>query len=104
MRDVMYALRALVWGFVVMSLPIAAAAQDVPRVEVSAGWRLLMPTQELIREFDDRFPLGWYGDVAITLTDTIAIVGDFAGCYKTIDRSYTISPDYSARATPLASC
>jgi hypothetical protein len=92
MRDVMYALRALVWGFVVMSLPIAAAAQDVPRVEVSAGWRLLMPTQELIREFDDRFPLGWYGDVAITLTDTIAIVGDFAGSYKTIDRSYTISP------------
>jgi len=88
MKHVMRQLRVLVWGLVLVSFPIPAAAQNAPRVEVSAGWRLLIPMEELIREFDGSFPLGWYGDVAVTLTDTISVVGDVAGSYRTFDESF----------------
>jgi opacity protein-like surface antigen len=83
-----------------VALPASSAAQDAPRVEVSAGWRLLISLEELIREFDGAFPAGWYGDIAINVTDTIAVVGDVAGVYKTFDestaRTFGLNPDVTA--------
>jgi len=87
MKRVMRQLRVLISGIVLVSIPTPAAAQNAPRVEISAGWRLLQSFEELSSRFDGMFPLGWYGDVAITVTDTISVVGDVAGAYRRIEES-----------------
>jgi hypothetical protein len=80
-------LRVLSCGIFLLSVPAAAAAQNAPPVEISTGWQLLIPFQELSSQFEGLFPLGWYGDVAINLTDTISVVGDIAGSYRHIEES-----------------
>jgi hypothetical protein len=87
MKHVMRQLRVLMAGIVLVGIPVSAAAQDAPRVEISAGWPLLISFEELSSQFNGVFPLGWYGDVAVTLSDGISVVGDVAGSYRHIDES-----------------
>lgn len=91
MKHVMRPLRVLIWAIVLVGVPVSAAAQNTPQVEISTGWRLLIPFEELSSQFKEAFPLGWYGDVAMTLTDTISVVGDVAGSYTHIGESSATS-------------
>jgi opacity protein-like surface antigen len=60
-----------------------AAAQDVPKVEVSGGWNY-----QAMKSNDDEdwthFSKGWYADVAVAVTNMWSAVGQVAGDYKTI--------------------
>lgn len=59
-----------------------AAAQDRPSMEISGGWRFLHST-----EIDESLSAGWYADVAGSVTNAIAIVGEVAGAYKTVEET-----------------
>jgi len=70
------------------ALPAASAAQGLPRIELSAGWRLLHAT-DVNEQFDETLAAGWYADVAWNVTNAIALVGDVAGAYKTFEEAIT---------------
>jgi len=61
----------IVLALAVLAVATPAAAQDVPRVEVSGGYNFL-------RVFDDElgdeqnFPAGWYADVSGNVTPIFA--------------------------------
>jgi opacity protein-like surface antigen len=71
----------------VFGLAGSAAAQDTPRAEVSAGYQFFTGKGENEDEDWENFPAGWYADVAGNLTNTVGIVGQVSGNYKTIDES-----------------
>jgi opacity protein-like surface antigen len=60
-----------------------ASAQDVAKVELSAGWNYMA-----VKSNDDEdwthFSKGWYGDVAYAVNNMWSVVGVVAGDYKTI--------------------
>ena len=62
-----------------LSMTIPAAAQTVPRAEVSAGYQFLSAT--LITR-DESLPKGWYVDVAGNVTRVLSIVFQAGGNYK----------------------
>ena len=57
-------------------LTAPAAAQDVPGVELSAGYSSIHISQET-------HPVGWYGDASVALGRSIALVGAATGTYYT---------------------
>jgi opacity protein-like surface antigen len=62
-----------------LAIPQSARAQDNAN-EFSAGWRLL--------HFEgETFTLGWYADVLRKLTDSLGVVGEVSGQYKTVDET-----------------
>lgn len=61
-----------------------AAAQDTPKVEVSGGYQYAAFKASGDDSFE-KFPAGWYADVAFNATPIFAIVGNVGGNYKTID-------------------
>jgi hypothetical protein len=65
-------------------LASTAAAQDRPSFEASGGWNLLHST-----EIDETLPVGWYGDIAANVTNTIGIVGQVTGAYKSLNETTT---------------
>jgi opacity protein-like surface antigen len=73
-------------GLLFVALPVSSAAQAAPRAEFSAGWRLLHATI-VSDEGSETLPAGWYADIAVNVTDAIALVGDVAGAYKTHEES-----------------
>lgn len=70
-------------GLMVAVLAVAvsapAMAQVTPGVEVALGYSYLRDN-----EIDESFPLGWYADIAGNLSDTLALVGEVGGNYKTV--------------------
>jgi hypothetical protein len=61
-----------------------AAAQDGPKVELSGGynWLTAKPSDE---DEWTKFPAGWYFDVAGNVNNSVGIVGQITGNYKTFD-------------------
>jgi hypothetical protein len=88
MNETRLVVRAVLCVTLVLAFPFASAAQEAPRAEFSAGWRLLH-AMDVLAEEDETFPAGWYADVSFNLTDIIALVGDVAGAYKTFDETVT---------------
>lgn len=66
-----------------MGASLPAAAQSAGNVEVSGGYNFLRIQDEELEEDDKNFPAGWYADVSGGLTDTLALVGQVSGNYKT---------------------
>jgi opacity protein-like surface antigen len=67
---------------------MTASAQNVPRPEFSAGWRLLTLPDTFGQE-SQTMPLGWYADVAGNLNRVFGVVGEVGGNYKSFDQSLT---------------
>jgi opacity protein-like surface antigen len=87
-RQTSCAWRILLGGLLLLALPVSSTAQGTPRAEFSAGWRLLQ-AMDFDGETDETFPAGWYADVAVNVTDAIALVGDVSGAYKSFEETFT---------------
>lgn len=68
----------------VLSTTTPAAAQTVPRAEVSAGYQFLSAT---LLSRDESLPRGWYVDVAGNVTRVLSIVFQAGGNYKGYEES-----------------
>lgn len=79
-------IRALLCAFVLFGVAAPSSAQNAPRAEFSAGWRLLNLPDAFDSE-SETFPLGWYADVAGNLTRAIAVVGEVSGSYKSFNEN-----------------
>jgi len=75
---------AAVLSLMVVGIAIPAAAQDAPKAEISAGYNWLGAKQSGEDELE-KFPKGWYADVAGNVTPMISIVGQVTGNYKTFE-------------------
>jgi opacity protein-like surface antigen len=62
----------------------APAAAQTPKAEVSVGYHWLGAKSSGDDEWE-KFPAGWYADVAGNVSDTVSIVGQVTGNYKTFD-------------------
>ena len=60
------------------------AAQDTPKAEFSAGYNWLAAKSSGDDSWE-KFPKGWYADIAGNISDTLSVVGQVTGNYKTID-------------------
>ena len=65
-----------------------AAAQDTPKAEISVGYNWLGLKQSGENDWV-KFPKGWYADVAGNISDTLSIVGQVTGNYKTFEDDST---------------
>ena len=54
-----------------------AEAQEAPRYELSGGYAFLRD-----HDIETSFPLGWYSSVALNLTNSLGVVADVGGSYK----------------------
>jgi hypothetical protein len=61
-----------------------AAAQGTPKAEVSAGYSWFTAKASGDESWE-KFPKGWYADVAGNVSDTLSIVGQVTGNYKTFE-------------------
>ncbi len=71
MRNLGMAIGACAFGMLIMASPAAAQTG----VELSAGYNLLITE-------DDSVPVGWYVDVAKSVSGNIGVVGQVTGNYK----------------------
>ena len=65
-----------------LGFALPAAAQAVPKAELSVGYQFLRAQQG--DEFKESFPAGWYADVVGNVTSMLGIVGEVGGNYKTV--------------------
>jgi opacity protein-like surface antigen len=76
-----------------LAIPQPVRAQDNTG-EFSAGWRLL--------HFEEQtFGLGWYADVLANLTDTLGVVGEVSGQYKTSEETRMVAANLVSVSTDL---
>jgi opacity protein-like surface antigen len=68
----------------VVGYAVPASAQGTPKAEISAGYNYLALKGSEDDEWT-KFPKGWYADVAGNVTETVSIVGQVTGNYKTFD-------------------
>ena len=61
-----------------------AAAQNTPKAEFSAGYNWFAAKSSGDESWE-KFPKGWYADIAGNISDTLSIVGQVTGNYKTVD-------------------
>jgi len=78
--------RRLVLCLLLTTAALPAAAQDVPRAEVSGGYQFLNVSVEGEGESLGK---GWYADVVGNLNRTVGIVFEVGGSYKSISASET---------------
>jgi opacity protein-like surface antigen len=71
---------------IVVGFATPAAAQDTPKVEISGGYNFFSGKASGDEDWE-KFPKGWYADIAGNVTETIGIVGQVTGNYKTIEDS-----------------
>ncbi|MGH9242199.1 MAG: outer membrane beta-barrel protein [Vicinamibacterales bacterium] len=71
----------------VVGFAAPAAAQDTPKAEVSVGYNWLTAKASGDEEWE-KFPKGWYADVAGNISDTLSIVGQVTGNYKTFEDEF----------------
>lgn len=83
-RGSMKWLGAMTLGLMVVGFAAPAAAQDTPKAEVSVGYNWLAAKQPSDDEWT-KFPKGWYFDVAGNVSDTLSVVGQITGNYKTFE-------------------
>lgn len=80
-------------GCCALALGIAgsAAAQDVPRAELSAGYQFLSlkSAGDTGDGFDESLGKGWYADVAGNLGRSFAVLFQVSGNYKTFEETET---------------
>jgi hypothetical protein len=79
---------AVVLCLMVVGIAAPAAAQDTPKAEVSVGYNWLTAKESGDDDIDDeweKFPKGFYFDIAGNVSDTLSVVGQFTGNYKTFD-------------------
>ena len=77
---------ALLAAGALLTVSSPAFAQDTSRVEISGGGRYYHATLNSIvdpfqLERPNDFPEGWYGDIAVNLSEKFAIVGEAGGNY-----------------------
>jgi hypothetical protein len=77
-------LGAMALCLMVIGFAAPAAAQDTPKAEVSVGYNWFTAKASGDEEWE-KFPKGWYADVAGNISDTLSIVGQVTGNYKTIE-------------------
>ena len=75
---------AMALCLMVVGFAAPAAAQDTPKAEVSVGYNWLTAKASGDEEWE-KFPKGWYADVAGNISDTLSIVGQVTGNYKTFE-------------------
>ena len=63
---------------VLLGVASASSAQEVPRAEFSAGWRLLN-VPDAFGGDSETLPVGWYADIAGNLNRAFAVVADLSG-------------------------
>ena len=63
----------------VLVTPLAAQAQDTPRLEVAAGYAFLRDQDTALN-----FPVGWVASASGKITSSLGIVGAAGGSYKTL--------------------
>jgi opacity protein-like surface antigen len=68
----------------VIGFATPAAAQDTPKAVISGGYNWLTG-KSASDESWEKFPKGWYFDVAGNVTDMVSIVGQVTGNYKTFE-------------------
>ena len=73
-----------------------ALAQDAPKAEVSLGYNWLGVKQSGEDELE-KFPKGWYFDVAGNVTPMVSIVGQVTGNYKTFEDPDGFDPDFDLK-------
>ena len=61
-----------------------ASAQGTPKAEVSGGYSWFTAKASGDESWE-KFPKGWYADVAGNVSDTLSIVGQVTGNYKTFE-------------------
>ena len=79
---------------ILFSAAAPALAQDESRAEVSAGWRFYHATISSITNpitlpRPNDYPMGWYADVAVNVSEKFAIVGEAGGTYHTDESDRT---------------
>jgi hypothetical protein len=87
-RGSMKCIGAVVLCLMVVGFAGPAAAQDTPKAELSIGYNWLTAKESSDDDIDnewEKFPKGFYVDIAGNLSDTLSIVGQFTGNYKTFD-------------------
>jgi hypothetical protein len=75
-------------SLMVIGFATPAAAQDTPKAEVSVGynWFAAKQSGDGFEDSDwEKFPKGWYADVAGNVSDTLSIVGQVTGNYKSFE-------------------
>ena len=75
---------AALLALVVVGFASPAAAQGTPKAEISGGYNYLQGKASSDDEWT-KFKKGWYADVAGNVTDTVSIVGQVTGNYKTFE-------------------
>lgn len=86
--DVRQSIRSLGAGIlclIVIGIARPAAAQDAPKGELSGGYQFFSGKGEGEDEEWEKFPKGWYVDVAGNATNSVGIVGQVSGNYKHFD-------------------
>jgi hypothetical protein len=80
-------LGASLLSLMVIGVAAPAAAQDTPKAEISGGYNWLAAKQSGGDEDEEwvKFPKGWYFDVAGNISDTLSVVGQVTGNYKTFE-------------------
>lgn len=68
----------------VVGFATPVAAQDTPKAEISGGYNWFAAKAASDEEWE-KFPKGWYFDVAGNVTPMVSIVGQVTGNYKTFE-------------------
>lgn len=68
---------------VVFSGPVMA--QSTPSLEIGVGYAYLRDEGAAGIDDSENLPLGWYADIAANLSDSLGLVGEVSGSYKTFD-------------------
>jgi hypothetical protein len=76
-------------SLMVLGFAAPAAAQDTPMAEISVGYNWLTAKEssedDLEEQEWEKFPKGWYADIAGNISDTLSLVGQVTGNYKTFE-------------------
>jgi hypothetical protein len=80
-------LGASLLSLMIIGLATPAAAQT-PKAEVSVGYNWFGAKQSGESDWA-KFPKGWYADVAGNISDTLSLVGQVTGNYKTFEDDST---------------
>jgi opacity protein-like surface antigen len=85
----MHRLRVLVLSIClgVLSVAMPAAAQTVPKTEISVGYQFVTFS---VDEESESIPKGWYFDMTGNLNPMIGVIFQVGGNYKTFEESVTI--------------
>jgi len=76
--------------FACLSIALPAAAQDVPRAEISGGYQMLhLWAEDNGDTTSETLGKGWYADVAGNVTKSLGLLFQVSGNYKTLQESFS---------------